>query len=65
MKNTGSASEDIKNANILLDVVELKLKLKNDAALSRHLKVKPPVISKIVRHEVVYESCVRSKIICK
>ena len=31
----------------LLDHLKLKLKLKNDAALSRALEVAPPVISKI------------------
>jgi plasmid maintenance system antidote protein VapI len=37
------------NPNYLLDVMLEKLKLKNDAALSRMLEVAPPVISKI-RH---------------
>ena len=37
------------NPNNLLDILIGKLKLKNDAALSRVLEVAPPVISKI-RH---------------
>jgi hypothetical protein len=37
------------NPNNLLDVLIEKMKLKNDAALSRALAVAPPVISKI-RH---------------
>jgi hypothetical protein len=37
------------NPNNLLDVLMEKMKLKNDAALSRALAVAPPVISKI-RH---------------
>lgn len=36
----------------LLDAIIAKLKLKNDAALSRALKVAPPVISKI-RHRTL------------
>lgn len=38
--------------NRVLDAVIQKLKLKNDAALSRVLEVAPPVISKI-RHQVL------------
>ena len=38
--------------NRVLDAVISKLKLKNDAALSRVLEVAPPVISKI-RHNVL------------
>lgn len=34
------------NPNALLDIVIKKLSLKNDAALSRLLRVAPPVISK-------------------
>lgn len=49
MKNADDADEYIKNANKMLDAVIAKLELKNDAALSRHLEVSPPVISKI-RH---------------
>ncbi|SDX06883.1 hypothetical protein SAMN04515617_10152 [Collimonas sp. OK242] len=49
MKRKDSTDEYIKNANRLLDAVTTKLELKNDAALSRCLKVRPPVISKI-RH---------------
>jgi hypothetical protein len=42
-------SQDSYNPNHLLDVLIERLKLKNDAALSRALEVAPPVISKI-RH---------------
>ncbi|WP_211465315.1 hypothetical protein [Collimonas silvisoli] len=49
MKRKDSTDEYIKNANRLLDAVITRLGLKNDAALSRYLKVRPPVISKI-RH---------------
>ncbi|MEM4985813.1 hypothetical protein V8G57_00285 [Collimonas sp. H4R21] len=49
MKRKDSTEEYINNANRLLDAVTAKLGLKNDAALSRCLKVRPPVISKI-RH---------------
>ncbi|HWW04706.1 hypothetical protein [Collimonas sp.] len=49
MKLKDNTDEYIKNANKLLDAVRAKLGLKNDAALSRCLKVRPPVISKI-RH---------------
>ena len=38
--------------NRVLDAIILKLKLKNDAALSRVLEVAPPVISKI-RHNTL------------
>lgn len=37
------------NVNALLDFLISRLKLANDAALSRSLKVEPPVISKL-RH---------------
>lgn len=37
------------NPNLLLDELQQRLQLKNDAALSRALEVAPPVISKI-RH---------------
>jgi hypothetical protein len=53
MKNT--KTDDITlnhfpgDPNILLDALIEKLKLKNDAALSRLLEVAPPVISKL-RH---------------
>lgn len=40
---------DINKANATLDKLTNRLKLKNDAALSRALQVAPPVISKI-RH---------------
>jgi hypothetical protein len=49
MKRKDSTEEYIKNANKLLDAVSSRLGLKNDAALSRCLNVRPPVISKI-RH---------------
>ncbi|AIY40133.1 hypothetical protein LT85_0975 [Collimonas arenae] len=38
--------------NHLLDALIEKLKLKNDAALSRALEVAPPVISKIRHHRL-------------
>lgn len=38
--------------HLLLDTLIRDLGLKNDAALSRHLEVAPPVISKI-RHRVI------------
>ncbi len=40
------------NPDNLLDAIIAKLKLKNDAALSRALQVAPPVISKI-RHRTL------------
>jgi hypothetical protein len=40
------------NPDNVLDAIIAKLKLKNDAALSRVLKVAPPVISKI-RHRTL------------
>jgi hypothetical protein len=40
------------NPNHLLDVIIEKMKLKNDAALSRALEVAPPVISKIRHHKL-------------
>lgn len=42
----------IYNPDKLLDAIIAKLKLKNDAALSRALDVAPPVISKI-RHRTL------------
>jgi hypothetical protein len=42
----------IYNPDNLLDAIIAKLKLKNDAALSRALDVAPPVISKI-RHRTL------------
>ena len=42
-------SQDGYDPNRLLDALIQKLNLKNDAALSRALEVRPPVISKI-RH---------------
>lgn len=42
----------IYNPDNVLDAIIAKLKLKNDAALSRVLKVAPPVISKI-RHRTL------------
>jgi len=54
MKNTTNNNDITLNhfpgdPNILLDALIEKLKLKNDAALSRALEVAPPVISKL-RH---------------
>ncbi len=43
------ASQSTYNPNHLLDTLRERMKLKNDAALSRALEVAPPVISKI-RH---------------
>ena len=43
------ASQTSYDPNHLLDIMLEKLKLKNDAALSRALEVAPPIISKI-RH---------------
>jgi hypothetical protein len=40
------------NPNHLLDILIGKLRLKNDAALSRILEVAPPVISKIRHHRL-------------
>jgi plasmid maintenance system antidote protein VapI len=40
------------NPNNLLDTLTAKLRLKNDAALSRALEVAPPVISKIRHHRL-------------
>ncbi|MES2931912.1 MAG: hypothetical protein V4805_00265 [Pseudomonadota bacterium] len=40
------------NPNRLLDTLIEKLRLKNDAALSRALEVAPPVISKIRHHRL-------------
>jgi plasmid maintenance system antidote protein VapI len=40
------------NANFFLDSLLELMKLKNDAALARKLKVPPPVISKL-RHKVL------------
>lgn len=41
------------NPNHLLDTLIGKLRLKNDAALSRMLEVAPPLISKIRHHRLV------------
>jgi hypothetical protein len=48
----GLASQETYNPNHLLDTLREKMKLKNDAALSRALEVAPPVISKI-RHRTL------------
>ena len=45
-------SQDGYDPNRLLDALIQKLNLKNDAALSRALEVRPPVISKI-RHRTL------------
>ena len=45
----GLASQSSYDPNRLLDTLRDRMKLKNDAALSRALEVAPPVISKI-RH---------------
>jgi plasmid maintenance system antidote protein VapI len=49
MNSTRLADPAAYDPNMLLDTLINKLKLKNDAALSRALEVDPPVISKI-RH---------------
>ena len=49
MANHALESQESYNPNHLLDTLLDRLKLKNDAALSRILEVAPPVISKI-RH---------------
>lgn len=46
------SSQETYNPNHLLDTLREKMKLKNDAALSRALEVAPPVISKI-RHRTL------------
>ncbi len=46
------SSQESYNPNHLLDTLREKMKLKNDAALSRALEVAPPVISKI-RHRTL------------
>ncbi len=46
------ASQESYNPNRLLDTLRERMKLKNDAALSRALEVAPPVISKI-RHRTL------------
>lgn len=46
------ASQSSYNPNNLLDTLRDRMKLKNDAALSRALEVAPPVISKI-RHRTL------------
>lgn len=46
------SSQESYNPNRLLDTLREKMKLKNDAALSRALEVAPPVISKI-RHRTL------------
>jgi hypothetical protein len=48
-KQHALAGQETYDPNRLLDSVRDKMKLKNDAALSRALEVAPPVISKI-RH---------------
>ena len=45
-------SQESYNPNHLLDTLRDRMKLKNDAALSRALEVAPPVISKI-RHRTL------------
>jgi hypothetical protein len=53
MTKTKTVTETaIYNPDRLLDAIIAKLKLKNDAALSRALEVAPPVISKI-RHRTL------------
>ena len=46
------SSQESYNPNQLLDTLRERMKLKNDAALSRALEVAPPVISKI-RHRTL------------
>lgn len=46
------SSQESYNPNRLLDTLRDRMKLKNDAALSRALEVAPPVISKI-RHRTL------------
>ena len=46
------SSQETYNPNQLLDTLRERMKLKNDAALSRALEVAPPVISKI-RHRTL------------
>jgi len=46
------SSQESYNPNRLLDTLRERMKLKNDAALSRALEVAPPVISKI-RHRTL------------
>lgn len=46
------SSQETYNPNHLLDTLRERMKLKNDAALSRALEVAPPVISKI-RHRTL------------
>lgn len=46
------SSQESYNPNHLLDTLRERMKLKNDAALSRALEVAPPVISKI-RHRTL------------
>lgn len=48
----GLSSQESYNPNRLLDTLRERMKLKNDAALSRALEVAPPVISKI-RHRTL------------
>lgn len=48
----GLSSQESYNPNHLLDTLRERMKLKNDAALSRALEVAPPVISKI-RHRTL------------
>ena len=55
-KRQNETKEDLSqrqyDPNNLLDKLIQKLKLKNDAALSRALEVAPPVISKIRHHRL-------------
>ena len=46
------SSQETYNPNQLLDTLRERMKLKNDAALSRALEVAPPVISKIRHHRL-------------
>lgn len=52
MAHHALASQETYNPNQLLDNLLEKMRLKNDAALSRVLEVAPPVISKIRHHRL-------------
>jgi len=52
MPQHGLSSQETYNPSRLLDTLRERMKLKNDAALSRALEVAPPVISKI-RHRTL------------
>jgi plasmid maintenance system antidote protein VapI len=52
MAHHALASQESYNPNQLLDNLLEKMRLKNDAALSRVLEVAPPVISKIRHHRL-------------